>query len=201
MKLLQNKNLRFLLLVAAILIVGVSIAYAVLSTTLTITFNKVTQNGINWNVALDTSGSPVEGTPAGTSATGRTCGDATVTSTTVTVANSSVSKPGDKCTYALTVKNTGSILATLAEINVTKPTTGGSTMSSCTISGASMVCDKITYKLTTDAAGSTLLATNSTIAASANQPVYLVVMYNDDSAVSGTAQTQTGASFSLVYNG
>ena len=199
MKILQNKNLRFLLLVAAILIVGVSIAYAVLSTTLTITFSKVTQNSIDWNVAFDTTTNPVEGTPAGTSATGRTCGDATVTANSVTVANSGVSKPGDKCTYQLSVKNTGSILARLAEINTTQPSVGGTPMS-CTVSGASMVCNKITYKLTTDAAGTTLLATNSTIAASASQAVYLVVMYNDED-VTATAQTQTGASFSLVYNG
>ena len=62
-----------------------------------------------------------------------------------------------------------------------------------------MACGDITYKITTDTTGSTLLAVNSTIAASGSQIVYLQAIYTSDT-VSGTAVNQTGAKFTLVYN-
>ena len=46
MKKTTNKNLKFLLLVAAIFVVGVGVAYAALSATLNITFGDVSQSAI-----------------------------------------------------------------------------------------------------------------------------------------------------------
>ena len=192
----QKKNQKQLLTIVGavvLLIVGISVVYAALSSTLSITTGSVTQSEMSWNVAFQTG--TVNATPGGTSATGRVCGAATVTADTVTVANTTLSKPEDSCTYALTVKNTGSLDATLATITPVHP---GST--SCTNSGASMVCGNITYKLTTDAAGTTLLTTGGTLAkTNGTLPVYLVIKYTG--ATTNTSEVvQTAGGFTLVYN-
>ena len=188
----KKQNLKFVLLVAAVLVLGMGIAFAALSTTLTITFNNVTQNALTWNVAFQ--GSSATATADGTSATGRSCGTATITASSVTVADTTLSKPGDKCTYTLTVKNSGTVDANLATITPTAPT---STACSIATSG-NLVCGNITYKLTSDSSGSTLLPTGTTLAAGASQTIYLIAMYNADTLQS-TAVTQSGAKFSLNY--
>lgn len=192
----QKKNQKQLLTIVGavvLLIVGISVVYAALSSTLSITTGSVTQSEMSWNVAFQTG--TVNATPGGTSGTGRVCGAATVTADTVTVAATTLSKPEDSCTYALTVKNTGSLDATLATITPVHP---GST--SCTNSGASMVCGNITYKLTTDAAGTTLLTTGGTLAkTNGTLPVYLVIKYTG--ATTNTSEVvQTAGGFTLVYN-
>ncbi len=194
MKILKNENLRFLLLVALILVVGIGIAYAALSATLDITFNRITQNAITWDIAF--VGNSATGTPAGTSATGRSCGTATITATSVTVADSSVSKPGDKCTYALTIKNNGTVNGILSSITPTAPTS----VVCETATAGNLVCGNITYKLTTDATGDTLFTSGGSLAADASQTIYLVVLYNKTDEVQSTQIEQSGAKFTLTYN-
>ena len=144
---MRKKYTIFLIAVIAA-ICGVAIAYSALSTTLTITTNKITQNALTWNVAFTTG--TVNGTAGGTGTTGRSCGQATVNATSITVADTTLSKPEDSCTYAFTIKNTGGIAAKLGSIVPTKPTESGVT---CTITnastsaGASMVCGNLTYKI------------------------------------------------------
>ena len=195
----RNYTIALIAVIAAIC--GVGIAYAALSTTLTITTNKVTQNALTWNVAFTTG--TVNATVGGTSATGRTCGAATVTANAVTVADTTLSKPGDSCTYALTIKNTGGIVAKLGTLVPTKPTESGVTCtltSASTSAGASMVCGNLTYKITTDATGNTPLKTDTTIAASTgSQAVYLIVSYTG-SSLNSSAVTQTGGKFTFTYN-
>jgi len=188
----KSKNLKFTLLVATILLVGVGIAYAALSTTLTITFGKITQSALSWNVAFE--GSSATGTASGTSNTGLTCGNATITATSVTVADTTLSKPGDKCTYTLTVKNSGTVDAKLNAITPTAPsdTTCG------TSTGGTLICGNITYKLTSDQAGSNVISTGTTLASNNSQTIYLVVSYNA-SGLQSTSITQTGGKFTLSY--
>lgn len=192
MKKQRSKNLKFLLLVAAIFVVGVGVAYAALSATLNITFGNVAQSAITWNVGF--TGTSATATAGGTSATGRSCGNATITSSSVTLADTTLSKPGDSCTYTLTIKNSGTVGAKLNTITPSSPTS-----TSCgTASGGNLVCGNITYKLTSDAAGSNILTSGNTLAANATQTVYLVVMYNASGVQSSTI-TQTGAKFTLTY--
>ena len=82
MKKNNTETLKYFLLLAGILVVGVGVAYAALSTTLTVTFGKVTQNAITWNVGFQ--GSSATGTSSGTSTTGLSCGAATITASAVT---------------------------------------------------------------------------------------------------------------------
>ena len=195
----RNYTIALIAVIAAVC--GVGIAYAALSTTLTITTNKVTQNALTWNVAFTTG--TVNATVGGTGSAGRSCGAATVTANSVTVADTTLSKPGDSCTYALTIKNTGGIDAKLGTLTGTKPTDQGVTCTvnnASTSAGASMVCGNLTYKITTDAAGNTPLKTNTTIAkTSGSQAVYLIVSYTG-TELNTSAVTQTGGKFTFTYN-
>lgn len=179
------------MIVLIILVLGIVVAYAALSTTLNLKFTGVTQNALTWNVGF--TGSSATGTAAGTSATGRSCGAATITPTSVSVAATTLSKPDDKCTYALTIKNSGGIAARLSAVTPTKP---GST-TCATASGGNMVCGNITYKLTSDAAGANVLKTQ-TLAAGASLSAYLVVSYTGTS-LNSAAVTQSNATFSLAF--
>ena len=193
MKKNNTETLKLFLLLGGILVLGVGVAYAALSTTLTVTFGKVTQNAITWNVGFQ--GSSATGSSSGTSTTGLSCGSATITASAVTVADTTLSKPGDKCTWTLTIKNSGTVAANLGSITPTAPSSV-----SCTNSGASMVCGNITYKLTTNSGGSTLLTTSAgNLTAGSSLTVYLVAEYTG-TTLNSSPVTQTGGKFTLVYN-
>lgn len=188
----KRRNMYILVLALVVIIGGLSLAYAALSATLNVQFGDITQNALTWNVGFqETSVTP---TAAGTSATGRSCGNATVTASTVTVSATTLSKPDDKCTYALTIKNSGTIAATLNSITPKNP----NSTSCSTSNGATMVCGNLTYKLTTDSAGSQLLGTNRLLAIGGSLPVYLIVSYTG-TGLNTTNNTQSGAAFALSY--
>lgn len=195
MKKNKSKTLKQLLIIVAILTFGVGVAYAALSATLNITFGKVTQSALSWNVGFQ--GTSATGTFIGSSTTGSSCGTATITSSSVSVADTSLSKPGDKCYYTLTVKNSGTVGAKLNTITPTAP----SGITCNPISGGSMTCGNITYKLLSsidsNGNGSTL-ATGGTIAANGTQSVYLVAEFTGANVVS-TPVEHTGAKFELYY--
>ena len=63
-----------------------------------------------------------------------------------------------------------------------------------------MVCGNITYKLTTDSTGNTLLTTGGTLAkTSGTQNIYLVIKYTGTELVSSDVSQNNGG-FTLVYN-
>lgn len=190
---MKNRNiLKITLLVISVLILGIVVAYAALSATLNVSFNTITQNKLTWSIGF--SGTAATPSQSGTSTTGLSCGNATVTSSTVTVAASTLSKPGDKCTYTLNIANTGDIAAKLTSITPTRPTS-----TTCgTASGGNMICGNITYKLATNSGGTSLLTTNSSISAKTTSTVYLIVEYNSASLAT-SAVTQSGAKFTLNY--
>ncbi|MBR1936920.1 MAG: hypothetical protein IJ842_04420 [Bacilli bacterium] len=184
----NNKTILIVTILCAALF-GLSIAYAALSATLTITMGKVTQNALSWNVGFET------GTVTGTKTGGATCGQATATADTVTVANTTLQTLHDKCVYKLKIKNTGSVAAQLSSITAKSP----SSVTCNTSTTSQMVCGNITYKLTTDAAGSSLLGTGGTLAASSGTlDVYLSAEYTGTET--GSASEQSNGGFTLVYS-
>ncbi len=190
----SRNKIRKLLLLVLFLILGISVAYAVttLTATLTVTTSSVKEAANTWNIAFN--GSSATGTKGGTSTDGITCGAATISGTTVTVAATTLTKPNDSCTYALTIKNTGSIDATLASIKYKTTSAGTYT------NGSTFTNDKLTYGLYTENTGTTALTTGGTLAKSSGTlNLYLVIRWTNDS-LAGTEVTQSGASFQLVYN-
>jgi len=190
-----RRGLYTALAVAMVLVFGIVIAYAALSTSLNAVFSGVTQSALTWNVGFNgTSATPSSN---GTSSTGRTCGTATISSSAVTVGSTSLSKPGDKCTYTLTIKNSGSVGATIGSVTPTKPT--GTGVSCTTASGGKMVCGNITYTLATNSSGTTLLSSGSNLSSGSSLTVYLIVEYTG-SSLSSSSKTQSGGKFSITYN-
>ena len=190
----ERKRLYIIMCTLAVAVVGLSIAYAALSTQLSVTMSSVKNSTITWAVGFQPG--TVTGVSSGTSTTGLSCGDATVTASSVSVATTTLSKPEDSCRYALTIKNTGDTAATLDTINPTQPS--GATCTTAT--GATMVCGNITYKLTTDQAGEVALTTGGSLAAQTGTlPVYLHIKYTGTST-SAEAISQTGGVFTLTYN-
>lgn len=188
----ENKKKKIILIVTilCICLLGITVAYTVLSTALNITFGSIKQNSLTWNVGFEPG--IVSGTKTG--AAGVICGDATVTADTVSVANTTLTTLHDKCVYSLKVKNTGTIEAILSSIASKTPTS-----TSCdTTTTSRMICGNITYKLTTDQAGTSLLALNNVLVASTGTlDVYLTAEYTGTST--GTSSEQRNGGFTLNY--
>ncbi len=187
----NRDNLTIIVGILIVAIVGLTIAYAALSTNLKVTYSNVTQNAATWKVAFVTADS-VSGTAAGTSATGRSCGTAAVTETTVTVAKTVLSKPSDACSWAVTVKNTGSIAAKLSSITTTAP----SGVSCTGTNTGSLVCGNITYQILK---GSAVLAKDESLAASTGSLSLTVKATYTGTSVNASAVTQAGAGFTLAW--
>ncbi len=187
----ERKKKQLIIIALLVVIVGIGVAYAALSQTLTITASKITQSNLTWNVGF--TGTSATATVGGTSSTGRSCGTATITSTSVTVADTTLSKPDDSCRYTLTIKNNGSIPAKLKTITPTAP----SSITCGTLSNGNMVCGNITYKLASNTSG-TLLTTGGTLAAGASLNVYLFIQYTG-TTTNSSAVTHTGAKFTILY--
>ncbi len=204
----NQQKLTFMMVAFLVVIVGLSVAYAALSTTLNITVNKVTENALTWDVAWATTSTCVlnEG---GTSSTGRSCGAATASGTSLTIADTTLSKPGDYCRYTCTINNNGGIVAKFGSATATVPTvtSGGG---SCSKSGTTITCKNsssailLTYKIGKNDDCSTALSTSDTIAAkSGSTPgsFYVHVCIDYASAdVQSTAQVYSNAKYTLVWN-
>ena len=187
----NNNQTMAIVAVLCALLFGISIAYAVLSTTLTITMNQVTQQGLTWDVGFEPG--TVNGTKTGSA--DASCGVATVTANNVSVANTVLATLGDQCVYPLTIKNTGSINAELSTIVAAVP----SSISCDTNTTSQMVCGNTTYKITTDSAGLSLLGTGNILAANTGTlDVYLTVSYTG--TATGSDSDQNGGGFTLAYS-
>lgn len=188
----NKKGLYFVLGVLCFSVIALSVAFAALSNTLTINFGNVVQQVETWNVCFNTTiAAP---TPGGTSNVGRSCGSATANCGAVTIADTSLSKPGDSCTWNLQVKNTGSIGAKFNAITATAPSGVSCTN---TDSNATMTCGNIKYTLTTN--GTTPLATGGTVAASTGTMAVVLKAEYVGTGVNGSVITQTGAKFTLGF--
>ena len=182
------------LIIVAILcaaLLGLAVAYAALSAALNVTFGKVSQNSLIWSVGFE-SGS-ISGTKTGSNDT--VCGTATATASTVSLNDTVLAMINDKCVYKLKIKNTGTVGAYLSLIAAKTPTS-----ITCTNSTTSkMICGNITYKLTTDEAGESLLTTGNTLIASTGSlDVYFTAEYTGTEPNSGNEQS--GGGFTVNYS-
>ncbi|MBQ6135044.1 MAG: hypothetical protein IJI60_01865 [Bacilli bacterium] len=194
---MRNKYVSTSLFVCAfglLLVVAVAVAYAALTSTLTITTSQMTQQALTWSVAL------VPGTLTATeggdaSTTGRVCGTATVTTTSITVADTTLSKGQDSCMYTFVVRNAGDISAKLGTINTTKP-------SGCTSSGSTITCGTIQYKITTtnSFSGTAVSTSNVTVAGGADKTLYLHVKNTAASGTTSTTAEYSNVGYTLVFN-
>ena len=187
----RRKDIYVILGVLLLAVVGLSVGYAAVSSTLSWHFSSVKQSPLNWNIGfVGDSASPIV---SGTSSIGRGCGMASVTPSTVSVTDTLLSKPQDKCTYELVIENSGDIDAKVSSITAIRPN-----YTTCTSTNGNMVCGNITYRLTTDLVGDNILPINTVLEAGSKMKVYLAVSYTGDELNLETS-IQSGGSFLVVY--
>lgn len=193
----NEKTLYVIIGVLCFVVVGLSIAFAALSSQLNINFGAVSQGDQTWNVAFETNNS-IQPVVFGTSDVGRNCGNASASLTQVSISNTNLSKPDDGCRWPLKIKNTGTITAKLSSIIFTQPTG----INDCVISEheSSMVCGNITYKLTKDVDGTILLSdATDIIEGGTDLPVYMFALYTG-ADVSGTQIQHSDVSLELNFS-
>ena len=114
----KHKNVLIVALVAVVLVMAVG--YAAFAQTLTINSKAtVTEQSQNWNVHYDTTKKTGAGVVDATTGTGGTAAPlGTIgydpTGQTATI-NATLNQPGDKVKFTLTIKNDGTINASLAD--------------------------------------------------------------------------------------
>ena len=158
----DKKSILILFIIVGAFLVSISVAYALLQTSLNVTVSSVTQQSLVWNIGFEPG--TVTGTAIVNNSNNVVCGTAAVTSTTISGLSPILSDVNDECAYTFTLKNNGDISGKITNITIQDPT--GLT---CTKNGSTMVCGDITYKLHYDTASSTtLVALNDTIAPRVN---------------------------------
>lgn len=190
---MRAKNREMMLLIIAILVVfviGLSVVYASLSQNLTVKFGNVIQESAKWGVKFQ--GTSVTGSKTGSA----TCGTATISnSTTVTVAKTTLTKPGDKCSYALTLENSGTIAAKISEITPTKP----SGIDCEVASGHLMMCGVASYMLSySESTTDTSPSVGDTLSAGATKALYLIIQYWSPTTLPSDV-THSGFGFTIKY--
>ena len=201
---MKNKEkLTFTVVAMLVMVVGLSVAYAALSTTLNVTVNPVTSNVMSWTTGWSATCTKTE---SSTSSSGKSCGAASISNGVVTIAATTLSKPGDYCHYACTITNTGSIGAKLTGVTIAQTPTATSGGGSCSTSGTTITCKNsgntnvITYKISKNDTCTSLYTNSENIsiaASSGTQPVYICVDYVD-TGVQSTKQIFSAASYSIA---
>ena len=202
----NNKSSYFVILILCIVVIGLSIAFAALSSQLNINFGAVSQGEQTWNVEFEQNNS-ISAVNFGTSSTGRTCGIASAGAIKVEVGNTTLSKPGDGCRSPLKIVNSGTRDAVLGSITFNL----SNGMNNCQINSehkAIMQCGNVTYKITTDASGNNPLTysgypTNDVLGNSINSGtnlnVYLFALYTGNGLVdSDTVHTNMSIDLNFV---
>lgn len=145
-----NKSKNILIGGLLVIVLLITVAFAAFSTSLNITGNASITS--SWNVGFDTTKQSGSGVIA-------TTGTATAGSITYANAQSasfspSFVKPGDSVTYTLTIKNTGTLAASLGTPTLTSST--------CTVSGLTCTTSSGHIKFTVTAPASSSLAASGT---------------------------------------
>ena len=194
----DKKSIIIVLIIVGVFLASVTVAYALLQTSLNVTVNSVTQQNLVWNIGFETG--TVTGVAAVNASNNVSCGTATVTATTVSGISPILSDVSDECAYTLTIKNSGDIAGQISNITIQDPT--GLT---CTKSGSTMVCGDITYKLRYDTATSTtLVAVGDTISPRSGttpttKTVVLTIQYTGSTPADDDF-TQSGFSYTLLFS-
>ena len=187
----QTKNITLGVLLVAV--VTLSIAYAVLSTSLSINA-QATVNGANWDVEFQQkSGQSALCTVTKGSASSNagfvTGKQGTVNATSFTNLGVNFSVPGDKVVCTWEVANKGDIDAKLATFTKGTPTSSDASVTS-----------NIDYKLTYDSESGTAVKQGDTLAHGATKTLVLTIAYKSTATyIPSTDVAINGLSATLLY--
>lgn len=168
----SSNNMKSLVLVVLVVaICGLSVAYALLSTTLSIS-GSTKVSAASWGIKFkNLSGSNVGGA---------TYTLPTLSDTALSDYEIILTKPGDSVTFAFDIVNEGTIAAAITSFVKNTPTCSGVAGSTTGTTDAPLVCNNITYSLTY--ADGTPVAINDTLAAGETKSVKLSLTYNSNAA-------------------
>ena len=182
----KNREVKVIAVVALLVaVVGLSVAYAALSTTLEIT-GQATINSASWNVQFAAG----ESTKTG----GTTFTAPTVSSTSISGLSVTLTKPGDSYTYSFSIQNTGSINAKLGTVNIgTISCTGTDTTE------ATNTCADLTYSVTY--ADGTPFQVGDSLDSQTSKEAKLTISYNAAAdSVPANPITVNGLTATLIYD-
>lgn len=153
-------------------VIGVSIAFAAMSQTLTINGTATVSPAFSVKFA-NLAAPTLVGTATVTTAP-------TLTATHIGNYAVKLMQKNDSVTYTFDIKNTGTINAKLSTLTKATPTcTGSATDTTQAASDATTVCSNLTYTLTYTTGG-TAVAANDTLASGETKNVTLKISYNSD---------------------
>jgi len=191
----KKKKIYIILFVITITVIVFSIVYAALTTSLKIKYENLAQNTSIWDVKLKKGEINDENVITSNKDT-VDCGHVTATNNSIKVDSVKLSRPGDMCSYPITVENKGEINARLAKISAFSPVN----ISCDSKFDGELICGNIVYRLTTDSDGKNILTAGSQrikkIDGTAN--FYLVVSILEGTTNEKTV-THSGAGFTVVY--
>lgn len=190
----KEKKIYIILFTISILVIGFSIVYVFFSTPLKIKYANLAHSTPTWDVKLKKGVTLDENVNNNSDKVD--CGHVIVTNSSIKVDSVKLSRPGDMCSYPITVEDKGKVDAKLVKVSAFSPINV-----SCESSfDGELICGNIIYRLTTDSAGKKILTAGSQrlkkIDGVAN--FYLVV-----SVLEGTTNekevSHVGAGFTVVY--
>jgi len=159
------------LIVLLVSVFGLGIAYALLSTTLTIS-GTTSVSAATWDIHFNNLGAS-------------STGDATYTlpqftsNTSLTDYEIVLTKPGDSVTFTFDIVNAGTISSTISSLTKGTPSCSGVAGSSTGTSDGPIVCNNLTYSYTYS--DGTVVGVGDTLNKGETKSVKLTLSYNSNS--------------------
>lgn len=188
----RNTALKYVvLLILVVSLFSLGIAYAFLSTTLTIS-GTTTVSAVTWDIHFS-------------NLTASSTGDATYTlptfesSTSLTDYEIILTKPGDSVTFNFDIQNAGTIDSKLSSIIKGTPQCNGVAGSSTGTVDGPLVCQNITYSFTYN--DGALISANDLLNKSETKSVKLTLSYNSSATqVPSNDVAITNLSITMIYS-
>ena len=179
------------LVVLAVSVFGLGIAYALLSTTLTIS-GTTTVSAATWDIHFN-------------NLSASSTGDATYTlpqftsNTALTDYEIVLTKPGDSVTFTFDIVNSGTISSKLSSLTKGTPSCSGVAGSTSGSTDGPIVCNNLTYSFTYS--NGTPVASGDTLNKGETKSVKLTLMYNSSaSQVPSNDVAITNLDITMIYS-
>lgn len=167
----NKKNITIALVALLISILSVGIAFAAMSSTLTIN-GSAAFNPADWNVKFK-SGTLQTSTVGAGEITGSS---PTLSATSISTYAVKLTKPGDAVRMTFIVENSGNLDAIIASLSKDAPVCTG-TVGSSKAADEALVCNNLVYTLTNGTVGGGTVATGQALAKTTTQTMVLNIEY------------------------
>ena len=189
----KSREVKIIAVVALLVaVVGLSVAYAALNTTLKIT-GTATVNSASWDVHFIKG----TGTPVGSA----TFVEPEISTDSTALNNYSVklTKPGDSVTYTFKITNQGSINAKLGTVNIGDVTCTSADTTETGTAEANTTCANLTYSVTYENGDE--IAVGDVLNAGDTVDAKITITFNSDAeTVPASVVTVGGLDVTLIYN-